>query len=568
MSAKLEKNVRTPQSGRLRQAMAWLHTWSGLWISWLLFAIFLTGTLSVFEEPIGHWMQPEHALVEAAHASEPPPPKVTDRAQRLQLALAFMARAHPKADMWEIWPVQRPGQGLSAYWFQPQGGYGAADLDPVTGKEIRHAPGGEQHASQRATHGGHHFVDFHYELHAGRIGVWIVGITTMIMLVALVSGVITHKRIFKDFFTFRPAKGQRSWLDAHNAVAVLTLPFQCMIAYTGLVFFADDYVPAPVVAQYGVQNTKKSFLAEWNEAGKPARTGQPLAIPDLEPFARRAEQAIGQEIRAVVLDNPNDGSMRVCMYGWNEERELIERISPSTGRACYALASGLETAVRQPGGSDTGGAALTRNVMASLHMASFGGLPMRWLYFVCGLAGTAMMGTGAILFLVKRRQKSLGEFGAATPRVYRLVARLNIAALAGLSIACIAYLWANRLIPVGLELRASWEVRAFFGVWLLTLLHACLRGEKRAWLEQLGLLAALCLLLPLLNLLTTGDHLAAQCARGDWESAGVELCALAFGLLAAWAAWKTNTRKEKCAAAARTAPLCNASRSSTLEHNA
>ena len=35
---------------------------------------------------------------------------------------------------------------------------------------------------QRATQGGHHFVDFHYELHAGRIGVWIVGITTMIML--------------------------------------------------------------------------------------------------------------------------------------------------------------------------------------------------------------------------------------------------------------------------------------------------------------------------------------------------------------------------------------------------
>ena len=124
MSTRLEKVARSPQSGGLRQAMAWLHTWSGLWISWLLFAIFLTGTLSVFEEPIGHWMQPEHALEEAAHASEPPPAKVTDRAQRLALALDFMAKSHPKADMWEIWPVQRPGQGLSAYWFQPQGGYG------------------------------------------------------------------------------------------------------------------------------------------------------------------------------------------------------------------------------------------------------------------------------------------------------------------------------------------------------------------------------------------------------------------------------------------------------------
>ena len=547
MTAKLEKAVKSPQSGGLRQAMAWLHTWSGLWISWLLFAIFLTGTLSVFEEPIGHWMQPEHALEEAAHASEPPPPKVADRAQRLQLALAFMDKAHPKADMWEIWPVQRPEQGLSAYWFQPQGGYGSADLDPLTGKEIKHGHAGVQ----RATQGGHHFVDFHYELHAGRIGVWIVGITTMIMLVALVSGVITHKRIFKDFFTFRPAKGQRSWLDAHNAVAVLTLPFQFMIAYTGLVFYADDYVPAPVVAQYGMENAKKSFLADWNDVGKPARIGQPLAIPDLEPYALRAEQAIGQEIRAVVLDHPNDAAMRVCMYGWNEDSELLERISANTGRACYALATGEQTALRRPGDSDTGGAALTRTVMSNLHMAGFGGMPMRWLYFLCGLAGTAMMGTGAILFLVKRRQKSLGEFGAATPRVYRLVACLNIAAIAGLAIACIGFLWANRLIPIGLEQRAGWEVKAFFGVWLLTLLHACLRSEKRAWIEQLGLLAALCLLLPLLNVLSTGDSLPAQFARGDLESAGVELCAIGFGLLAALGAWKVHTRKDKPARASK-----------------
>ena len=28
-----------------RQAMAWLHTWAGLIFGWLLFAIFLTGTL-------------------------------------------------------------------------------------------------------------------------------------------------------------------------------------------------------------------------------------------------------------------------------------------------------------------------------------------------------------------------------------------------------------------------------------------------------------------------------------------------------------------------------------------
>jgi hypothetical protein len=50
------------------------------------------------------------------------------------------------------------------------------------------------------------------------------------MLTATISGVITHKRIFVDFFTLRWSKGQRSWLDAHNVSAVLALPFHAMIS--------------------------------------------------------------------------------------------------------------------------------------------------------------------------------------------------------------------------------------------------------------------------------------------------------------------------------------------------
>lgn len=33
-----------------RQANAWLHTWAGLLLGWLLYAVFLTGTLSFFRK--------------------------------------------------------------------------------------------------------------------------------------------------------------------------------------------------------------------------------------------------------------------------------------------------------------------------------------------------------------------------------------------------------------------------------------------------------------------------------------------------------------------------------------
>ncbi|MFM9926449.1 PepSY-associated TM helix domain-containing protein [Variovorax sp. H27-G14] len=524
------KDKTTKAQGGFRQAQAWLHTWCGLWFSWLLFAVFLTGTLAVFDEPITHWMTPEHHAEEAAAQAAANGASTASRAQRLALGMAYMAEHHPGATMWELWPSDAQGGGeLKVYWFDANNQYAAATLDAFTGQPLV-AKGGQ---AARATLGGHHFVDFHYELHAGTVGLWIVGIAAMAMLVALVSGVITHKRIFKDFFTFRPRKGQRSWLDAHNAVAVLTLPFQFMIAYTGLVISGTSFMPAGKLLHYGTGDAAQvRFASELSDGDKPARTGRAMDVPALEPFVARGQQLMGQPVRAVVIDHPGDAAARIGVYGWNGEEESARRLSATTGMAMFSAATGAVQRVRLPGAADGGAALLAQSAMGGLHMATFGGWGMKWLYFLCGLAGTAMMGSGAVLFIVKRRHRHLGEFGGATARVYRLVEALNVAAIAGLAVACVGYLWANRLLPVALEHRADRELHVFFTLWALSLLHAFVRSPARAWREQMGALAALCLLLPVLNLLTTGDHLPAQLLRGDWESVGVELGVVAFGLAA------------------------------------
>jgi hypothetical protein len=50
-------------------------------------------------------------------------------------------------------------------------------------------------------------------------------------------------------------------------------------------------------------------------------------------------------------------------------------------------------------------------------------------------------------------------------------------------------------------------------------------------MQQLLAAAVLCLALPLLNWISTGDQLVSYLRRGDWQRAGVELTALAFGAL-------------------------------------
>ncbi|MCP1227415.1 PepSY domain-containing protein [Acetobacter fabarum] len=43
--------------------MAWLHRWAGLVSGWAAFAIFLTGTLALFDTELTRWMQPETAII-------------------------------------------------------------------------------------------------------------------------------------------------------------------------------------------------------------------------------------------------------------------------------------------------------------------------------------------------------------------------------------------------------------------------------------------------------------------------------------------------------------------------
>ena len=49
----------------------------------------------------------------------------------------------------------------------------------------------------------------------------------------------------------------------------------------------------------------------------------------------------------------------------------------------------------------------TYNVMEGLHTARFANAPLRWLFFLSGLMGCAMVATGLLLWAVKERPQHL-----------------------------------------------------------------------------------------------------------------------------------------------------------------
>jgi len=175
-----------------------------------------------------------------------------------------------------------------------------------------------------------------------------------------------------------------------------------------------------------------------------------------------------------------------------------------------------------------GAAVETAGAMIGVHAGRFADDAIRWIYFLCGIGGSVMVASGLVLWAVKRRQKLANS---ARPHLgFRIVERLNIGVVAGFPAAMVGFLWANRLLPVMMADRADAEVNVMFLVWGALLIHAFARMPSRAWVEQLGLTAALLLALPLFDMAATSKGLPATIASGDWTLAGVDLTLLGLGL--------------------------------------
>jgi uncharacterized iron-regulated membrane protein len=365
-------------------------------------------------------------------------------------------------------------------------------------------------------------------------GRWLSTIAAMVMFVALISGIITHKKIFKDFFTFRPRKGQRSWLDGHNALGVLVLPFHLMITYSSLVIFMTMVMPASILATYK-GDTKAFFSDVFPTTNTLNAAGQSVPLPPLAPMLEKArEQWSGGQVGRVTVNNPGDANASVVLARGPSDRVVHDLGSAVTFNGVTGQLLAKNQAQPTP--------MAIAGTFYGLHMGHFAGPIMRWLYFICGLASTAMIGTGLVIWLGKRQLKHAKS--GVMPFELRLVEVLNIAGMSGLMVAVAGFFWANRLLPIGLAERGDWEVNSFFVLWGLSLLHAVVRRSRTAWVEQLALAALLFGGVPLLNALTTPYHLGASLKEGDWAMAGFDLACLISGLFLAWAAWKMRRAAE------------------------
>jgi uncharacterized iron-regulated membrane protein len=554
--------------GSFRLSMTWVHTWFGLVLGYVLMACFFFGALSVFDREIDRWAIPEtryepqpmpsfDSMLLPIFRGMQPTQESYDEAQRevegtlppladlkTSTVSAYTTHRDPVLRLFTSYDIPNKPKDADLDHVHA---YGNSTIDPRNGRLI---------PEDKLKIGSEFFYPLHYSLHLHwkDLGYWIVGLAALMMLVALVTGIVMHRKIFREIFTFRPRKNvQRSALDLHNLTGVVALPFHFFFAFTGLVIFAGIYLPV-TDTMFKAQHEAHERVEEASTGlpHDPAHVAAPLASVDTmvrEAQRRWAERGMPGEVGYLEVVHFGDANGYVSVYRAGTDRVTL------TGQGIHFRASSGEVLHEDDQPSAVGG---VTDWLTGLHLQHFRHWLLRWLYVLGGLAGCVCIATGVIFFVEKRKRQHARMGGSGI----RWVDAIGTATVTGMLVATATILIANRLLPESLPQRGDWEERIFWFTWLGTFLHAAWRSApvaqarlSPAWREQCWAIAILCVAAPLLNWLTTPDHLIRTISEGYWPVAAVDLALLVTGGIAVYAARHLRRRELQAATNLSDEPL-------------
>lgn len=440
-------------NGQRRARLVDLHSWLGLLSCWVLFVAFFCGTLALYDAEITEWMQPEIHLTDMQAPTESALAAVTQRLHAAEThggALPFLILPNARAPAMRL--VHYDGHSFQG-----------PVLDPTDGHEIL----------ARATEGGLFFFDFHYTLRLGQIpGAACVALAGFGFLILLLSGLLIHlRRLLPDLFKLRiKAPRPRFWLDAHVMTGVFGLPFHLILTVTGIILLGDLALP---------------MRAPPAPAPQAAPNGPATPAIPLGRLIHTAEAVPGAGRARYVLFAPGVTTVYTEHAGALAEDSTALRLNSQTG----AL---LPTA-------PAGGADRAASLIYGLHMVRPVGPVLRLVWFIGGSIGTLLIASGLLYYEARSSRRALDRRRTAA------MARGNVAIIAGLMLACLAYFWLNRLLPAHWAGRAQAEVSGFFLAWLATVLFTALRPmpcvPARLWCWPLRLCGATSLTLGLYDAL-------------------------------------------------------------------
>lgn len=505
---------------RTKEMLA-IHGWSGVFLGLLLYAVILTGVVSVFAHEIGEWSAPlthdQHELpttgLDAAirkAASEVDPAYHDD--------LFFFSDTAGRIRAFFHTDVKREG-GTE---LEPRGV--EFDFDPKTLAVLDRREGwGDEIAHKNLPAAlADFFVELHVSLHLPNPwGLLLTGILGLAMMVAPVTGFLVHRHLIRELFTLRKKKDPLLVKrDAHVIAGTWNLPFAFVLAFTGSYFSLAGAFAIPAVAMVAFGGDQEKLIETVVGVTVP-EDKTPATFGNLDAMLADARSRTGAEpgFVSVLHWGRADASVTVSMMPkadklsgatliyegdtgkFVEQKPTLGRV-PSLGNDLFLL-------------------------MTPLHFGNFAGLWSKVVWAALGFAGAYVTLTGMLLWTTRRQaQPGWAKLARATHWMGY-----------GLPLALAAVPLARFVAPIfDLEVRASQNWTFFAAAVIASSIAMRVRDldlMRRVLLSGTGLAL---LLVPVLRIISGGPGWATAFSNGLGTVLALDLALPLAGLLCLLAA--------------------------------
>ncbi|WP_164839078.1 PepSY-associated TM helix domain-containing protein [Shewanella livingstonensis] len=456
----------SPEQHKVIKNLIEAHSWLGLIISPLLFLVFWAGAVTLFHDEVTQWAITPHHPVDNSQADIP------------LAKLVEQQLAQYPVDQTGRFRINMPTALVPYYIFyfdvfgdapEPDRQSMAILVDPKSGKTV-------------AGKDDFYLSQFIYRLHYNLDlpgGSYLIGIVTLIFLFALVSGIFIHARkLLKHFFLYRVDKQRRDkLLDIHTVVGVMTLPFTLMYALSGLILnLAIVFQLAFVMFIYQGDQQALFNDAGFNRTSEP-RSEIPLEMSNAFSLIEQTQQQPNVELRNIIFHHYGADNALVQVRGTDtvnfaQRDEVTYRVQD--GSVMDKVNADNYNVFRQG-----------RDVLVSLHFSNFAGVDIRILYFILAMAISAMIVTGNMLWLDKRRSQR-----HTSPRSLAIVSAITLGGCGGIIVATAVGFLCERLLPATLPGRNEWLIGCFVVSLLAVMLYSIKVNDTKRHISQLLLLTS------------------------------------------------------------------------------
>ncbi|MGB2741581.1 MAG: PepSY-associated TM helix domain-containing protein [Cognaticolwellia sp.] len=341
------------------------HSAIGLAVGALMYIICLTGSLAVFYPEFERWEQPNIAeyqnfpasSVRQAYQQYADTVKVPEKSVYVVLPTKEVPRAHLS-------------DGEQEWWLNQNGTFSAAINKPWT--EM--------------------LQDLHIYLHLPKtLGIVIVSFLGVLLAHLIISGVLTHSRIFKDAFTLNwGGTGQKQQIDLHNRLSVWGLPFHAMIAITGA-FFGLVSILILIAAAAFYDNDRAALIAD---------------IYGEEPMITNAPTLnVERSLANIAIADKQATPIYLVVQNMGSEKQFIEIAATLPERLIYSELYQFHADGSYIGQQGMANGPIGRQIVYSvyrLHFGHFGNIAVKFIYLILGLALTYISVSGINMWLNKR----------------------------------------------------------------------------------------------------------------------------------------------------------------------